>query len=347
MNTRLLSILVSAASLSMPAMAQDVGARRFLVQAEHRDQAVEAIVWYPFTGVGQADRLGDNAIFFGRDAVIDAPLPDTSLPTVILSHGSGGNMLGLAWLAQGLAAQGALVVGLNHPGSTSGDSVPSRSVHLDLRALDASAVLDHVLADPALAAVVDAERIAALGFSMGGGTVMQLAGARFSAQGFRDFCATYDRLATGCAWMQSDGFDLNDWPASAERDLRDARISRAMVVDPAFGFAWAPGSVESIDIPMALINLGDTSLTSDWMGVGAGPDSSGLVGRIRDASYHVIPDAMHFSFLPECRFYAPLLVWLEGEDPVCSDPWGSDRGAVHAEIVDRAARFMGLGPGVE
>jgi len=332
-----LSLLASL--IAAQAMADAPGYRDLSVPAAHRSAALQAALYFPAEG-GDISRIGDNVIFHGRDVRRDAPIAGQDLPLIVVSHGSGGNMLGLAWLGAGLAEEGAMVLLVNHPGTTSGDSSPTQTAFLDRRAHDVTAALDAVLADPDLAARIDPARIAVLGFSLGGGAALQLGGARFERQRYREFCATYAAQATGCDWMQSDGFDLNAWPASAEADLRDPRISQVIAVDPAFGFSWDPASLAEMDTPTLLINMGETGFGSAWMGVGVGPDAANLPAQIPQATYQVIEDAWHFSFLPECRFYAPVLVWWEGEDAICSDPWGSDRSAVHEDVLGLVTEFI-------
>lgn len=333
------------ALIAAPVLADTPGHRAFSVPAAHRDGDLDAALFYP-AAEGPISRIGDNIIFHGRDIRADAPATGSDLPLVVVSHGSGGNMLGLTWLGAGLAEAGAIVLMMNHPGSTSRDSYPTQTAYLDRRTDDLSAALDAVLADPEWAGRIDTDRISVLGFSLGGGTALQMGGARFESQRYRAFCETYAEQATGCDWMQSDGFNLMDWPASAEADLRDDRISRVMAFDPAFGFSWDPDSLAASDAPTLLVNLGPTGFGSEWFGVGVGPDAADLPAIMPDTTYAVIDDSWHFSFLPECRFYAPLLIWWEGEDPICSDPWGSDRGRVHQRIVSMASDFIGLDPAI-
>lgn len=147
--------------------------------------------------------------------------------------------------------------------------------------------------------------------------------------------------------MQSDGFDLNDWPASAEDDLRDPRIDSVIAIDPAFSLSWRPESLAAMAMPAMLINLGETGPGTDWFGVNAAT----LSAQMPDAGYQVLPDAWHFSMLPECHFYAPLLTWWEGEDPICSDAWGWDRAETHTAVIGLVQAFIGgdarlIGPGL-
>ena len=70
------------------------------------------------------------------------------------------------WLSSRLAARGAIVLAVNHPGTTSGDSSPRRTTRLAPRAADLGAALEAVLGDPQFAPHIDRERISAVGFSL-------------------------------------------------------------------------------------------------------------------------------------------------------------------------------------
>jgi len=60
------------------------------------------------------------------------------------------------------------------------------------RARDLSAVIDGMLADPTFIARIDAARIGAAGFSLGGYTMMAIAGGLTLPAHFREFCASPD-----------------------------------------------------------------------------------------------------------------------------------------------------------
>lgn len=349
-KTRLAMGLLVGASVAMGCaqlQAQTLpGHARMELQAPHRDGAtVRASMWYPAAASGgTVVNVGGNLLFHGREAQQGADLSPSAerRPLVVVSHGSGGNMDALSWLGAGLADAGAIVAMVNHPGSTSGDSVQLRSVHLDERARDIHMLLDHVLADPQIGAQIDPTRIAALGFSMGGGTVMQLAGAQFERARYTEYCARYGDAAQDCRWLEAGGVDLTDLPEGMESDLTDPRITHLLAIDPAFGHAWRPDSLTAMDMPALVINLGPTGPGSGWEAVGSGPDGADLGAQMPDMRYEVIEDAWHFSFLAECRLLGPLLIWWEGEDAICSNPWGSDRAEVHEILLNSFSAALGL-----
>lgn len=330
-----LSLLASAAD------AQSPGFDRLSIAAPHRGGDLAAGLWFPATA-GTPAWIGETILFRGVEALTEASPTPGAHPLILVSHGSGGSLTGLSWLGAGLARQGAVVLMVNHPGSTSGDSTPLGSLPLDLRARDLSAALDQALGDPALAARIDPDRIAVLGFSMGGGTALQLAGARFDRAAYGAYCDRSGAAGMDCLWLRSGGVDPADLPPRMEADLRDPRISAVIGVDPAFGHAFTPESLAAMELPALLISLGETGPGSGWEAVDIGPQGANLAGQMPQARHQVIAPAWHFSFLAECKLLGPLLIWWEGEEPICSDPEGSDRGAVQAQVVAAVGGALGL-----
>ena len=316
-----------------------VGFDRFDVQADHRSGPVSAGLWSPVGRATYAAPVGTSHVFEPVEAYIGAALPDAELPLIVVSHGSGSSIDGTAWLAAGLAERGALVLVLNHPGTTSGDSSPRRTVRLSERAADLSAALDHVLADPYFAQRIDRDRIAALGFSLGGSTVLGIAGLRLDPDAYRDYCDRFKETAQDCLFLMRGGVDFDNLPPEFSADMADARFTSIVAVDPGFTYAAVPESASRIEVPVQLVTLGDSF---PWFAVDVRAVGSGLVDMLPNAEHSVIPNAHHFSFLPICRANAAQLLIEEGEDPICDDPVGWDRSKAHQASIEAIARFLEL-----
>ena len=127
----------------------------------------------------------------------------------MLSHGSGGQHRRAGLAGGALAQNGALVLGVNHPGSTSGDSSLRCSIRKWERAWDVSAALDTVLADPNFAPHIDPERIYSIGFSMGGETTLQLAGLRGDIGAFKAHCTGPGVRHLGCVYFAAGGVNYD------------------------------------------------------------------------------------------------------------------------------------------
>lgn len=315
------------------------GYDRLTVVAAHRAAPVAASVWYPVGTPTYRGLIGDSAVFRGTPAYVGAGIAQGRFPLVLLSHGSGGNMDSLSWLSSALVVRGAMVLAVNHPGSTSGDSSPRRSILLQERAPDLSAALDALLADSTFAAHVDRSRIVTLGFSLGGATALNLAGARMDRAAYRAYCARLGERAPDCLFFAKGGVDLAGLPAAWEADMHDPRVSAAIAVDPGMTYAFTPESIAALHMPVLLINLGGDER---WSAGDVGARGSDLIGRLPHAEYAVVAPANHFTFLGICKPDGAALLAAEGDDPVCNDPDGADRVSVHTEIIARVATFLGL-----
>ena len=112
-----------------------------------------------------------------------------------------------------------------------------------------------------------------------------------------------------------------------------------MIVDPGFGGAADPASLQGALAGITLINLGD----ADRLGAAdVGPDGNDLANRLPGASYVEIAPANHFTFLGTCRPGAAALLEEEQDDPICTDPENTDRAAVHMQLIDAISIGLGL-----
>lgn len=317
----------------------NVGFDRFVVQADHRGRPIAAGIWSPVGRATYAGLVGGSAVFEPVEAYIGAALPDEEMPLIVVSHGSGSSIDGTAWLAAGLAERGALVLVLNHPGTTAGDSSPRRTVRLTERAADMTAVLNHVLADPYFSERIDTDRITALGFSLGGSTVLGLAGLRLDSDAYRDYCDRFGESAQDCLFLMRGGVDFDNLPPEFSADMADVRFNSIVAVDPGFTYAAIPESAAAIERPVQLVTLGDSF---PWFATDLRAEGSGLVEMLPNTEHVVIPNAYHYSFLPICTENAAQLLIEEGEDTICDDPEGWDRSTAHEASIQAIARFLKL-----
>ncbi|MCV9907011.1 dienelactone hydrolase [Brucella sp. HL-2] len=319
------------------AFAADVGVRTFEVPSQARGKNLAVTLWYPAAGSGESVLFGDNRIFQGSAALKDAPFDSGQLPLVILSHGSGGRTEAMGWLAVELAKAGFIVAGPNHPGTTSGDSLPAETPKLWERAQDLSTVINYLTSNPDWSALIDADRIGVVGFSLGGSTALEIVGARASLESYARYCDTYTKW--DCAWYAggrgyADGeavdvekLDLRSIDkARFEQSNLDQRIKTAVMIDPGLAQAYVEQSLKEIKIPMSFINLGNagdvpTAVLADH-----------LAALIPNSTYVTVKDSDHFSFLPECKEGASAFLKSVGEvDPICEET-SRERKDIHAEV---------------
>jgi predicted dienelactone hydrolase len=315
-----------------------------------RTEALVTHIWYPvaLASPEHPHEIGPprDPILEGHGMANDAPLSDahTTYPLLLLSHGTGGSADSLDWLAAALAAHGYIVAGVDHPGNNASEPVTREGFILWWeRATDVSEVLDGLLADPALAPRIDTDRIGAVGFSLGGYTVLELAGARTHLQRFLDFCASpaADAICKPPEMGRLKG-SQNDAPppasfspqtlasmAHAGDSYRDPRIKAVFAMAPALGEAFDTTSFADVSIPVSLV-----AGTQDPV---APVDTNihRIAGLMRHAQVSMVPGAAHYTFLNDC-----LPDKLEKLALLCQDPAGVDRDAVHAQTIDWALGFF-------
>ena len=335
-----LALLTSAIVMAATAVHAEpqAGYDRFDITVPQRSAPVSASVWYPAGRETYRGLVGDNAVFHGTSAYIGAAMAAGKHPLVVMSHGSGGNMDNIGWLSSKLALKGAIVVAVNHPGSTSGDSSPRRSLRLRERAGDLKALLDHVLTDPELASRIDPARITSLGFSLGGATALNLAGAVTDGALYKPYCDRFPDAAD-CVFFTKGGIDFARMPAAFSGDMRDPRIRAAVAIDPGFTYAMTKQSLKAINMPVMLINLGGDDL---WKAIDVSANGSAITDALPQVEYARLAPAHHFTFLALCKPQGAALLAEERDDPVCDDPAGTDRARIHEEITARIALFLGL-----
>lgn len=325
-------------ALAGPSAAAEVGVRDIAVPSTQRGGDLAVTIWYPTEAEGKTVLVGDNGLFDGAPAIADAPFGQGRFPLILLSHGSGSRVQAMSWLATALAKAGFVVAGPNHPGTTSGDSLPAETVKQWLRTQDLSTIIDALEADAQWSAVIDKDRIGVLGFSVGGATAMELSGARADLEAYARYC---DANSTGdCAWYARGVAYVGGKRTEVEKlDLRkidrqlfeqsnlDGRIKSAVLVDPGLAPAYTLQSLQAIAIPMQFINLGGAGTIAE------GIIADGLAKTVQNGSYTLIDGADHFSFLPVCKPGGQALLTEEREvDPICTDA-GRPRGEIHDQIT--------------
>ena len=323
---------------ALPAMAQMLpGYDRFDLTAAHRARPIAASILYPAAGPTYRALIGDNPVFQPTMVFMGPAIAEGRHPLILLSHGSGGNSDGLGWLSAGLVAKRAIVLAVNHPGSTSGDSSPRRSVDLGARARDLSAALDQVLADPAFAPFIDPDRISVVGFSLGASTALGLAGLRFDGKVQAERCSIGPDAAD-CGFFLKGGVDFATAPGFSA-DARDGRLSQIVAIDPGFGGAVIAASIGAVTAKVHLINLGDAKRMG---ATDLSPNGNNLAARLPGASYSIVAPAQHFTFLGLCKDHAAEILAEEKDDPVCTDPKGAVRAVVHDRLIAEISAALGL-----
>jgi predicted dienelactone hydrolase len=339
--------------------------------AEQKD--LRCVVWYPaidtavetqqVIGTAQAAdppetaadspaaAIGDPATLF--DAGMAAPNAQFApsldkFPLVLLSHGTGGSALQMAWLGTALARAGYIAVAVDHPGDNSDAKVTPEGLALWWeRATDLSDVLTGMLADETFGPHIDASRVAAAGFSLGGYAVMELAGARTDISVFFDLCRERPETGKGrpdtavCHVPEMRGMGsvediLHKVRATSGVSLaksadsfRDPRVKAVFAMAPAVGFTLTQESLKAIRLPVEIVvgandRIAPPEDNANW-----------IRENVRGARETILPGAGHYAFLDTCTARG-----AQELASYCEDSKGIDRAAVHTQVAAMAVTFF-------
>jgi len=315
---------------------------------------LDCTVWYPAidTAVETRQFIGapDAPQFEAGMAMPHAEFAPSldGFPLILLSHGTGGSAEQMAWLGTALARAGYIAVAVNHPGNNAhGAYTPEGFALWWERATDLSEVLDGMLADEAFGPRIDKTRVAAAGFSIGGYTVLELAGAQTDLSEFFNLCGKKpdvprpDADTTVCHVPEMDGMGNVDQVLAAARktsgeslarsgdSFRDPRVKAVFAMAPALGFTLTPQSLHSIKLPVEIV-VGSADR------IAFAPDNAGYVrSYIRGARETVLPGVDHYTFLDSCTADAKPKLGV-----YCADKEGVDRDAIHAQVAAEAVKFF-------
>jgi predicted dienelactone hydrolase len=314
-----------------------------------KTHALTATAWYPASPSAEEHAVeiaGVSRLFDLGKGAPEAKLASepAKFPLLVLSHGTGGSALQMAWLGAVLAAHGYIAVAVNHPGNNATEAYTALGFSTWWeRARDLSVVIDSMLADPMFAGRIDAGRIGAAGFSLGGYTMIEIAGGITQPDAFGKFCASpsadllcksppefptliedFDKLAKTDAEFQAALRHAGD-------SYRDPRVRAVFALAPALGPVFPAASLAKISIPvMILAGESDTNVP-----IGSG--AKYFAANIPGAKLTVFPGNVgHYVFLDSCtetgRKALPLL---------CADGEGVNRDAVHEKAATAAVAFFG------
>lgn len=202
-------------------------------------------------GTTQAELQG-RAVRDAEPAAAD----EAPFPLVVLSHGYPGNRFLLSHLGENLASKGYVVASIDHTDSTYADQAAFAST-LYNRPLDQLFVIDELarragVGDDWLSGLVDAERTALIGYSMGGYGVVNAIGGGFAPSAAElDFAPPGDLLEERTAGDERFEASL------------DGRIGAAIAIAPwgmQAGF-WDAEGLEAIEVPVLFMagSLDETS----------------------------------------------------------------------------------------
>jgi predicted dienelactone hydrolase len=262
-------------------------------------------------------------------------------PLIVLSHGTGGSAQMIAWLGRALASKGYIAAAVNHPGNNALEEYTAEGFLIWWeRARDLRTVVKMLVHDREFGPLIDPSKIGAAGFSLGGYTVIAIAGGRTDPALFREFCRSPN--AEGCAdppefpnlfkrWAELDATSqaFRHAVSQSGRSYRDPRVRAVFAIAPALGRAFIPESLRRITRPVAIVAGSDDSI------VPAGSNGRLLARLIPRATLTLLPGVGHYTFLAACTEQG-----RRARPDLCTDATTVDREAVHQRTADSVARFF-------
>lgn len=301
-------------------------------------QDLSGFLWYPTDDTGPLAYDFESEVWEGTKVVKDAAPAEDRFPLVILSHGMFGNAYNQAWLASALAERGYIVAAISHPGTSTWSRDPDQTRQLWERPRDVSRVVDHATGASDFAQHVDPERIYMAGHSLGGFTAVALAGARYDAEGFSQFC---DQVPGEMVCDILSGWKIAQTPedrTKMEADLSDPRIKAFAVFDLGGTQSFSADSLGQINRPMLVFGapIMNSGLTLDM-------ESRALIDALPEGNVrYVEPRTLsHFDFLGLCKpgGFEILAAEEPGDEIICADG-GAPRAAKHDMIIETVADFF-------
>ncbi|MCZ4279747.1 hypothetical protein O4H49_03080 [Kiloniella laminariae] len=304
-----------------------VGVSTLQITSPERQSLLEVTSWYPAGAGGEAVLVGDTPLFIGVQGSRDAPIAEGTFPVVLVSLGGMRAAPGLGgWIGSRLAAQGFIALVVQPPRLRASDAHLAPA-EIWLRPGDLSAVLDDLETNTSWARHIKPDRVGALGFFLGGSSVLSLVGAQLDPDRYSQSC---DEGGTGldCRWFAQNNVDLHQVDATRiARSNLDPRIKIAIAVDPELSTVFSPDSLSAITSPTAILNLGAPDTLPP------GLDASVLATLIPDSRYTIMETASQFSVFNICKPAGAAILAEEGEDQaICREPGRRDRDALHTEI---------------
>jgi predicted dienelactone hydrolase len=208
--------------------------------------------------------VGDNIAFYGTSALRDAAPEAGEHPLLLLSR--LWRQLAQPELAgDGNGGSGYIVAAVDHPGTTTFNKRPQDAEGTLAPPQDLQRAMMKIITTPPLPEKVDTQRIAAAGHSLGGWTVLELAGARFDAARFQHDCRTHARLSA-CKLIQTLGID--DAGGRLAANEGDPAIKAVVSLDLGLARGFTPESLSQIAVPGGLWRLRRTAMSYPPAGVG-------------------------------------------------------------------------------
>lgn len=318
------------------ASVQNIGQTTVTFLDESRSRKLVTELWYPADESQSIEQIESRNVFKPYPAIPDAKPLSKKFPVVLLSHGTGGGRLTMAWLATALARQGYLVAAVDHWGNTFDNPIPEYFIKFWERPQDLRFVLTSLLKDTNWSSVIDETRVAAVGFSLGGYTVISLAGGKMDYDLLGSFSNTEQgRKEADIPEMPGllEKIKAGDYGSEYDKvkdKLHDPRIKCVVALSPAIGQGFDKKGLSGIRIPVLIVGAENDVIAPPKT------NASHYAQNIRGAKVEILPgQAGHYVFLNECTDFG-----REVANFICTDDVTVNREAIHIKVSQSVSSFL-------
>jgi len=239
-------VLFALWSTAQESTQYSIGQESIIFMDESRNRPLDTEIWYPTLDKLNTAVENENTRipFFGIPSIRNATWMNKKFPTLLVSHGTGGNRFSLTWFAEHMVREGYIVIAVDHYGNTSFNKIPREFVKWWERPIDIQYILSSLIAHPKYGSKIDTTRIGGVGFSLGGYTNIALAGGYVD----RRFPEAQDSLSQrklppefpqGEEEINFDTDSLIVASYTTYKDrVKDPRMKAFFVMAPAIGFGF-------------------------------------------------------------------------------------------------------------
>jgi predicted dienelactone hydrolase len=293
-------------------------------------------LWFPTDAKPAQEQVSSRDVFKSYPTIKEAKPVSEKLPIILLSHGTGGGRLTMAWLATALARAGYLVAAVDHWGNTFDNPIPEYFIKFWERPQDLSFVLTSLLEDKNWANVIDERSVAAVGFSLGGYTVISAAGGKMDYERLGSFSNTEQgRKEADIPEMPGllEKIKAGDYGSEYDRvkdKLHDQRIKCVVALSPAIGQGFDKKGLSGIRIPVFIVGAENDVIAP------LKTNAAHYAQNIRGSKVTILPGQVgHYVFLNECTDFGK-----EVANFICSDDGSVNREAIHYEVSQSIISFL-------
>ncbi len=211
-----------------------------------------------------------------RKIPVDLYLPETDSqkrsPLIVISHGVAEDRQSFAYLAKHLASYGFGVAVVEHVGDSAqkfqqffaGLNTPPDAIEMANRPLDIKVLLDTLQANSKYNTKLDIQKVGLVGHSLGGYTVLALAGAKVNLEEVTKNCRNNQSLNISTL-LQCEAVNISDKTSknSSENklqnisekfsNLQDSRIKAVVAVNPFSSWIFGERGMGEIKVPLMMV----------------------------------------------------------------------------------------------